>query len=408
MDSFYLFGAGVNCKSVIRFFEKSSIIAIIDNNESLYGNNDEGYPIISVDEYIENGDDKAILVTPYYVGESIVSDLEAKGVVNTYRAPWMQNKFFTNRQKLADYIMGLGSSNISFYEHDPISLYLKEELEERHLNIYYCDKYYNDYNMPHDTVIIVLTMVDENEKKCIKSEFKEYEILFIDEVVKQNDISKGLLKYKNIHCNERCFIVGNGPSLRVDDLNALRESNELCFGVNRVFLGFDETEWRPDYYVTVDEKLARDGLQGMRRCKCPKFVRKIYGVTSYLSDVELFEPLVQPLEGTGFSDEIERGIYMGHTVVYEAIQIAVYMGFSEIYLIGVDMSTGINYQDEGAHFYKTPDRNENLGVGNQIKAIECIGYAYRHLRGKGILLYNATRNAWWNDVPQVDFDALIG
>lgn len=52
-----------------------------------------------------------------------------------------------------------------------------------------------------------------------------------------------------------CFIIGNGPSLSADDLEVLRKNNVLSFGFNKIFLMFDKTNWRPDFYVSQDEKM---------------------------------------------------------------------------------------------------------------------------------------------------------
>lgn len=49
---------------------------------------------------------------------------------------------------------------------------------------------------------------------------------------------------------ERCFIVGNGPSLTMSDLQAISE--EDCFGANHIYKLFDKTSWRPKYYVLQD------------------------------------------------------------------------------------------------------------------------------------------------------------
>lgn len=54
----------------------------------------------------------------------------------------------------------------------------------------------------------------------------------------------GLLK--DSHRGERCFIVGNGPSLKNTDLSLLK--NEFAIGMNRVFLaseelGFTQAAW---------------------------------------------------------------------------------------------------------------------------------------------------------------------
>ena len=61
-----------------------------------------------------------------------------------------------------------------------------------------------------------------------------------------------LRSIKGIHKGQRCFIVANGPSLTSSDLNLLQENKEITFGMNRIFKIFDDTKWRPTYYVCED------------------------------------------------------------------------------------------------------------------------------------------------------------
>ena len=46
---------------------------------------------------------------------------------------------------------------------------------------------------------------------------------------------------KDSHIGERCFIIGNGPSLKLSDLEALK--GEFCFGMNRIYELFPKTDW---------------------------------------------------------------------------------------------------------------------------------------------------------------------
>lgn len=68
---------------------------------------------------------------------------------------------------------------------------------------------------------------------------------------------KQLSKYKNRHKGQRCFIVANGPSLTSKDLDLLHERGEVAFGMNRIYKMFEQTNWRPIYYVCEDELIAK-------------------------------------------------------------------------------------------------------------------------------------------------------
>ena len=77
---------------------------------------------------------------------------------------------------------------------------------------------------------------------------------------------KNLSKFHNIHKGERCFIVGTGPSLRMEDVDMLK--GEYTFAVNSCLTMYDKTEWRGTYYGIVDshavaimgDKLKREDI----------------------------------------------------------------------------------------------------------------------------------------------------
>ncbi|HJD45240.1 MAG TPA: hypothetical protein H9909_00215, partial [Candidatus Mediterraneibacter norfolkensis] len=58
------------------------------------------------------------------------------------------------------------------------------------------------------------------------------------------------LHLKNKHKGERCFVIGNGPSLTAEDLELLK--GEITFAANRIYMLFDRTDWRPTYYFCAD------------------------------------------------------------------------------------------------------------------------------------------------------------
>lgn len=77
---------------------------------------------------------------------------------------------------------------------------------------------------------------------------------------------------------------------------------------------------------------------------------------------------------------------MSGTVSYACIQLAVYMGFKEIYLYGIDFS-GKSKKYE--HFFKHETDTENLPCADQfyVNYISAKKYAEKH----GIKIYNASR-----------------
>ena len=77
-------------------------------------------------------------------------------------------------------------------------------------------------------------------------------------------------KLRNIYLGRRCFILGNGPSLRVDDLGRLK--GEITFASNKIYLAFDKTEWRPSYFTLCDLLVAAQNVEQIRGLDMPKII----------------------------------------------------------------------------------------------------------------------------------------
>jgi len=138
-------------------------------------------------------------------------------------------------------------------------------------------------------------------------------------------------RFKNVHEGQRCVIVGNGPSLKNMDLRFL--SDEIAFGLNRIYLLDSPGERIFDYFVSVNQLVLEQFSQEIEEINCPKFLSfRAHDHFPSQTNTMFF----RPTGGWSFSDDITRGITEGYTVTYVAIQIAYYMGFSEVILIGVD------------------------------------------------------------------------
>jgi len=142
-----------------------------------------------------------------------------------------------------------------------------------------------------------------------------------------------ILAYKDKHKGKRCVIIGNGPSLNKMDLSFLK--HEICFGMNRIYLGFEKWGFSPSYYVTVNRLVIEQSAEHILNIPCPKFISN-KGIP-YLPDREdIIFIHTFPYKGQPFSTNPEEGFNEGSTVTYVALQLAYYMGFETVILIGVD------------------------------------------------------------------------
>jgi tetratricopeptide (TPR) repeat protein len=168
--------------------------------------------------------------------------------------------------------------------------------------------------------------------------------------------------YKDIHKGRRCVIVGNGPSLKKMDLSFLR--NEITFGLNRIYLGFEKWDFMPTYYVSVNQLVLKQNMKEILGIPVPKFLG--LGSLPFIPDAENVIGLKTsglPLGDVPvFSKDPLGGIWEGFTVTYVAMQLAYYMGFSEVVLIGVDhfFSAGGKANQE---VISTGDDNDHFDPG---------------------------------------------
>ena len=74
---------------------------------------------------------------------------------------------------------------------------------------------------------------------------------------------------KDSHRGERCFLIGNGPSLRSTDLSRLK--GEFTFGFNRIFLAAAELGFVPSCLVSVNDLVIEQSAAELQALKVPKF-----------------------------------------------------------------------------------------------------------------------------------------
>lgn len=168
------------------------------------------------------------------------------------------------------------------------------------------------------------------------------------------------IKYKNKFSGKRCFILGNGPSLNDYDLGVLR--SEIVFCVNN-FIKYEKINIiHPDFYILYDRSYF---LLNKNDAYDKRFVQSIKNLNSINDEIVLFLPVnkysINALSEYGWNDTLNISYFKSgltfenqmknevnlcsiipsmQAVVQIAILIAIYMGFSEIYLLGCEQ-TGI-------------------------------------------------------------------
>jgi hypothetical protein len=135
---------------------------------------------------------------------------------------------------------------------------------------------------------------------------------------------------------KRCFIIGNGPSLRKTDLSLLRD--EVTFGLNRIYLIFPETGFQTTYLVSVNRLVLEQCADEILLLPMPKFLpwstRRYLPLKPSKDVIFLNTGCGKP----GFHPDARKPLWVGATVTNVALQLAFHMGFEQVILIGVDHS----------------------------------------------------------------------
>jgi hypothetical protein len=224
---------------------------------------------------------------------------------------------------------------------------------------------------------------------------------------------KRLAKYKDRHKGDRCVIIGNGPSLNQTDVSKLK--GEYTFGMNRIYLAFPDWGFETSYFVSVNDLVIEQCAADIEKLSMPKFLawRSRGHLTSMDETMFLHTTYYNPK----FSKDVRRRVWESATVTYVTLQLAYFMGFSEVILIGVDHSfsskgepnmTIVSAGDDPDHF-----NAEYFGKGFrwQLPDLDTseLGYALarRAFEADGRRVIDATIGGKLTIFPKADYSALF-
>jgi len=229
----------------------------------------------------------------------------------------------------------------------------------------------------------------------------------------RRDTMERLSALHNRHKGERCFIIGNGPSLRHTDMSKLR--GEYTLGMNRIYLMFPELGFQTTYYLSVNDLVIEQCAAEIQALKMPRFVS--WRARRWLTPEPDLYFLWTTYTGPKFATDLRGRLWEGATVTYTALQTAYYLGFSEVILIGVDHNfttqgkpntTVVSQGDDPNHFSPA---YFGKGFRWQLPDLETSERAYRMAReaferdGRRVL--DATVGGKLTVFPKVDYETLF-
>lgn len=229
--------------------------------------------------------------------------------------------------------------------------------------------------------------------------------------------SPAILALKDRHAGARAWIIGNGPSVRPEDLAAI-PPGDVTFCFNRFHLSYGLSPLRETYVVSADTLMIRDFGQEMIDVSAGLALFCVpAAVAGHLSGPHVLLP---PGDGylPVFSTDPAHFVSVGGSSVFVALQMAHYMGIRDVALYGIDYSFSMKLRrdprfpfpvsyEEGNHFIQSyrgakpwcPPTWRDISAGflNARTAFEVTG-------GRVV---NATRGGKLETFPRVDFDRLV-
>lgn len=255
---------------------------------------------------------------------------------------------------------------------------------------------------------------------------------------------KSNARFKRKHKGERCFILGNGPSLNQEDLRCLE--NEYVFTVNQIARHHDFNKIKPTYHFWADrtffeldmsKQSDRELIEVMKKVNTPdnkpecffpieqiEFIKK-YRLDSHLK-VNYFHSGIKFYNGYKAEIDYTKDTPWFGTVVQWCITMAIYMGFSEIYLLGCDntglmvgIKTALNKNDADDYGYElTENEKERLREKNKKYDLEGLTRTwllvltayeglFQYCRERDVKLINCSAQTVITSIPRMSLQNIL-
>jgi hypothetical protein len=239
--------------------------------------------------------------------------------------------------------------------------------------------------------------------------------------LKDGDFSSKLALLKNCATSTRCFLIGNGPSLRIEDLDRLEK--EVTFASNFAYSVFDKTRWRPTYYCLIDQNVlfsAKNDLLPVIDVTEASFfdwssyrsgllpAKIAHSAKTHLLYFKALN-LIRDTRDSFLSSDISSYVANFPNVLYYQLQLAVYMGYKKIYLLGIDLSyptssAASNHADFMTGYKDTIEVHPDKYVDDLFKYLE---YVDSYAKRNEFRIYNATRGGKLEAFERVAFDDIF-
>lgn len=229
----------------------------------------------------------------------------------------------------------------------------------------------------------------------------------------RKDSIRRLEALRDLHRGKRCFIIGNGPSLKQTDLTRLKD--EYTLGQNRIYLAFPDIGFSTSYYLSVNDLVIEQCAQDIQGLQMPRFVS--WRARRWLKPQDNLYFIHATYTGKKFATDIRERVWEGGTVTYTSLQVAYFLGFSQVILVGVDHNyvtqgkpnaTVVSEGDDPNHFHPNYfGEGFRWQLPDLIQWEEAYRLARRAYEADGRSVVDATVGGKLQVFPKVDYQSLF-
>ena len=247
------------------------------------------------------------------------------------------------------------------------------------------------------------------------------------EVFKKNEA------LRDIHVNDRCFVIGTGPSINKQDLTKLKD--EIVIGVSGLYSHKDIEVFMPKYYV-MSPVFRHHGNVASEET----FVRRFQEMDEVLDDTtSMFldigdKPYIDKyglfknkeiywMSYILWNEELLTEINLSNapeikTASETILTVALFLGFKEIYMLGFDhdwfngTNHHFNQETYNKYFKSGKEISQESGFDSefQMQAHATMFKKYKafYALRQNIFNANANENTYVDTFPKVKYEELFG
>lgn len=245
-------------------------------------------------------------------------------------------------------------------------------------------------------------------------------------------------RWRNKFKGSRCFIIGNGPSLNKQNLSPLND--EYIFTVNQIMRSDIYKNLHSNFHVIADPLYFSASMSNEQKanvinnlklihpnthCFFPLFAKDFLKTIDLSTlDISYFYAGYLMRENEKRDINLCKCIFVYNNVVQYAIELAIYMGFKEIYLLGCDMTGYKEIEQyasgkfvENTHVYAESSKEMKSALHNDRTCEEWFGgfakmfvdyrKIYNFCSDRQVKICNLTFGGVLDSLPREDFNEFL-